>query len=117
MVADPERIPDEVIYSSRGKQDAYNPFTERQPHFYSTAVPRRTVSKGEELFDNYLGMTGLILQGWAEDVKGLKDQCSGRDVGQITKYLMERNKTDEGNKKIGTTTAKDTVPPAAVDSL
>jgi hypothetical protein len=83
--ADPETIPEEVLRQYIGKENIYNPAAERQVHFYSSATPRRDISQGEELFDNYLGMTGFLRSGWEEDVKGLKSQCSG-GVGTITEY-------------------------------
>ena len=56
--ADPMSVPDEVTDPHLGKQFIYNPAKERQVRFYSSATPRRDIELGEELFDNYLGMTG-----------------------------------------------------------
>jgi hypothetical protein len=78
-------MPEELILQYSGKENIYNPAAERQVHFYSSATPRRDISQGEELFDNYLGMTGLLALGWEEDVNGLKAQCSGK-VGTIKEY-------------------------------
>jgi hypothetical protein len=89
--ADPDIMPDEVL-RYRGEGFIYNPSAERQPHFYSTAFPRYDVPQGEELFDNYLGMTGYNKEGWAEDVISLKEQCSG-GVGPIKEFLTTYNKT------------------------
>jgi hypothetical protein len=84
--ADHEVIPEELLRQYSGKENIYNPARDRQVHFYSSAIPLRDISQGEELFDNYLGMAGLTKTGWAEDVKGLQKQCKGEGVGFITEY-------------------------------
>ena len=56
--ADPMSIPEEVTDPYTGKQFVYNPAKERQVSFYSSATPHRDIKTGEELLDNYLGMTG-----------------------------------------------------------
>lgn len=84
-------IPEELIQQIRGKRYVYNPANARKTHFYSSAIPRRDIAEGEELFDNYLGMTGTALNNWAEDVKGLKGQCSG-GLGTV---LQHERWTDE----------------------
>jgi hypothetical protein len=56
--ADPWSIPAELASRYVGEEAAYNPAKERQVHFYSSAIPLRYIEKGEELFDNYLGMSG-----------------------------------------------------------
>lgn len=56
--ADPEIFPDELRDRDLGLEAVYNPAKERQVHFYSSAIPLRDIKAGEELFDNYLGMTG-----------------------------------------------------------
>lgn len=67
-----------------GKENVYNPARDRQVHFYSSAIPLRDIAKGEELFDNYLGMPGVSAAGWREGVTGLKQQCSGEGFDTIT---------------------------------
>jgi len=84
--ADPEEFSEELLHQYLGKENIYNPARDRQVHFYSSAIPLRDISQGEELFDNYLGMAGLSKNGWSEDVKGLKAQCKGEGVGFITEY-------------------------------
>ena len=56
--ADPLSISKEVTESYMGKPFVYNPAKERQVRFYSSASPRRDIKMGEELLNNYLGMTG-----------------------------------------------------------
>ena len=56
--ADPKLMPEEVTDPYTGKQLIYNPAKERQVRFYSSASPRRDIKTGEELLNNYLGMTG-----------------------------------------------------------
>jgi hypothetical protein len=77
---------------------AYNPASEREVHFYSSGVPRRDIAEGEELFDNYLAMTGLRKgfwatgevnlkeHFWATDLVSLKEQCDGQGAGIVTEY-------------------------------
>ena len=55
-------------------------------HFFSSATPIRDIKSGEELFDNYLGMTGSKKDGWKEDVLGLKAQCEGTGIGEVKEY-------------------------------
>ena len=83
--ADPNKIPDEVSYRKVGP-GLYNPFAMRQVHFFSSAIPRRDIAKGEELFDNYLGMSGQGIDGWTEDVLSLRAQCRGDGVGVVMEY-------------------------------
>lgn len=73
--ADPMSIPEEVTEIYTGKQVIYNPAKERQVRFYSSATPRKDIKSGEELLDNYLGMTGMENEDWEEDVLILKEQC------------------------------------------
>jgi hypothetical protein len=56
--ADQNVFPDELKARDLGLDAVYNPAKERQVHFYSSAIPLRDIRVGEELFDNYLGMTG-----------------------------------------------------------
>lgn len=72
-----DSIPEEITDKLRGARYIYNPANERNVHFYSSAVPRRDIKTGEELFDNYLGMFGIFLNEWDAGVKGLRKQCSG----------------------------------------
>ena len=84
-------VPEELIQKFRGKRYTYNPAYARKTHFYSSTIPRRDIAEGEELFDNYLAMSGTGLDGWAEDAKGLKEQCSG-GFGDISKYEKSTHK-------------------------
>uniref|UniRef100_A0A7S4EJQ9 PABS domain-containing protein n=1 Tax=Pseudo-nitzschia australis TaxID=44445 RepID=A0A7S4EJQ9_9STRA len=59
--ADPLSIPEEVSSSYKGMQFIYNPAKERQVRFYSSSTPHRDIKAGEELLDNYLGMTGEVM--------------------------------------------------------
>jgi hypothetical protein len=86
-------LPEEILRQYSGKENIYNPAAERQTHFYSCATPLRDIAAGEELSDNYLGMTGRTSQGWAEDVIGLKKQCRG-GFGSIKEY-----ETGEANEE------------------
>lgn len=83
---DPSKIPPELRRMFMGGDLIYNPAAERQVHFYSSAVPLRDIQKGEEIFDNYLGMSGLRIQGWEDDVLTLRAQCEGIGIGQISQY-------------------------------
>ena len=56
--ANPWSLPVEILDKYFGKTAVYNPAKERQVSFYSSAIPLRDIQGGEELFDNYLGMTG-----------------------------------------------------------
>lgn len=80
-----DAVPEELTLEIRGKAYIFNPAYARKIHFFSSAIPRRDIAKGEELFDNYLAMTGTALYGWGEDVKGLKEQCSG-GLGTVSQY-------------------------------
>lgn len=82
--ANPKKIPPEILEDNLAGV-VYNPAAARQSHFYSSASPLRDITKGEELLDNYLGMTGINIKGWSEDVEGLKQQCAG-GTGSITEY-------------------------------
>ena len=84
--ADPKSIHPEVLNRYFGKDRIYNPFGERQPHFFSSALPVRPIKAGDELFDNYLGMSGNDAKGWKEDVIGLREQCAGVGVGSVKDY-------------------------------
>ena len=83
--ADADVIPKEILEWYLGKDVVYNPAAERQAHFYSSAYPLRDFAQGEELFDNYLGMTGNYKLGWSQDVKGLKIQCNG-GLGSVSEW-------------------------------
>jgi hypothetical protein len=45
--ADPYTISPEVLYQYFGRENVYNPFAERQTHFYSSATPLRLIKQGE----------------------------------------------------------------------
>ena len=62
--ADANNVPVEVTNPHLGNQVIYNPAKERQIRFYSSATPRRQILSGEELLDNYLGMTGEHRRIW-----------------------------------------------------
>jgi hypothetical protein len=76
-----DSIPEDILYEARGARYIYNSAYERSVHFYSSAVPRHDIGVGEELFDNYLGSTGMLLEVWAHDVKGLRKLCNGGKLG------------------------------------
>lgn len=83
-----DEIPQTLLNRYFGREYIYNPFVDRQVHFYSSAIPRKDIAKGEELFDNYLGMVGKSVEGWAEDVAGLKRQCAG-GIGIVKEWDLE----------------------------
>jgi hypothetical protein len=85
--ADPTEIPTEILEDVFGT--VYDPAAARQPHFYrySSAFPLRDIIKGEELLENYLGMTSIDIKDWSEDVEGLRQQCAG-GTGSIKEYEM-----------------------------
>ena len=85
-IADPDSVPDDIFETVRGKGSVYNPLFERQVHFYSTAIPHRSIRKGEELLDNYLGRTGIQLGQWRKGVNSLREQCQGGGIGFVTRY-------------------------------
>lgn len=70
------------------KFEAYNPVVDRQVqfHFYSSALPLRPISKGEELLENYLTMCGKSKEYWDFCVHDLRDLCDGNKVGYINEY-------------------------------
>ena len=55
--ADPLSISKEITEYYAGKEFIYNPARERQVSFYSSSTPRTDIKEGEELLENYLGMT------------------------------------------------------------
>lgn len=83
-----DSIPEELMDKVRGAKYIYNPANDRNVHFYSSAVPRRDIKAGEELFDNYLGMAGIFLDEWGEEVKGLRNQCNG-GLGDVRRYELD----------------------------
>lgn len=68
-----------------GLDRIYNPAAERQVHFYSTAIPLRDISKGEELLDTYIPMAGVSQKFWRESVTTLKSICTGA-AGRTATY-------------------------------
>lgn len=84
--ADPDVIHDEVLAYYEGTHTVYNPAADRQVHFYSSASPLRDINAGEELFDNYIAMSGRGTTYWRESVTELKSQCQGEDVGLVREY-------------------------------
>jgi hypothetical protein len=54
-------VSEELINRYIGVEAIYNPAADRQVHYYSSAIPLRDIKRGEELFDNYLGMTGKLV--------------------------------------------------------
>ena len=90
--ADPDHVADELVDKIRGKENIHNPLQDRQVHFFSSATVRRSIKRGEELFDNYLGMSGIWRGFWKTDVLGLKEQCQGDGVGLVSKYEDEVKK-------------------------
>ena len=88
-----DSIPEEIMDKVRGARYIYNPANERKVHFFSSAVPRRDIETGEELFDNYLGMFGLALNEWGMEIKELRKQCSGA-LGDIRRYELNLDETE-----------------------
>eukprot|EP00538_Stauroneis_constricta_P000422 CAMPEP_0119568268 /NCGR_PEP_ID=MMETSP1352-20130426/38409_1 /TAXON_ID=265584 /ORGANISM="Stauroneis constricta, Strain CCMP1120" /LENGTH=947 /DNA_ID=CAMNT_0007617637 /DNA_START=95 /DNA_END=2938 /DNA_ORIENTATION=+ len=86
-------IPAEIM-KTKSKAYVYNPSIDRQPHFYSSGFPLRDIAAGEELFDNYLGMTGLTSKNWKAEFETLQKQCRGDGVGYVKYY--EESASSEG---------------------
>ncbi|KAG7360295.1 spermine/spermidine synthase domain containing protein [Nitzschia inconspicua] len=84
--ADPKVMHTEIVEYYYGRHSVYNPAADRQVHFYSSAFPLRNIRAGEELFDNYIAMSGRSLVYWNESVTELKAQCNGVDVGIVREY-------------------------------
>jgi hypothetical protein len=83
---DPEVMHEEMSKYYHGNHTVYNPAAERQVHFYSSAFPLRDIKKGEELFDNYVAMSGRSSIYWKESVTDLKAQCLGEGIGLVREY-------------------------------
>ena len=82
--ADPKAIPEEIRIHQFRLHDEYNPAAERYPEVLKRASPIRDIRRGEELFINYLALTG---SSWDEDVESLKEQCEG-GVGEVLEYEL-----------------------------
>lgn len=84
--ADPETVAQEILEKYSGEHTTYNPAADRQIHYYSSATPIRDISANEELFDNYIAMSGKLPDNWRENIADLKAQCQGEGVGVIRAY-------------------------------
>merc|ERR1712086_384414 len=86
--ADPDEVSKEILDIYESIESVYNPVVDRQVQFrsYTSAVPLRAILKGEELFDNYLGMCGKSAEYWEYCVGDLRRQCKGEEVGIISEY-------------------------------
>ena len=84
--ADPKEVLREIIEEYERLENVYNPVADRQVSFYGGAIPLREIKQGEELFDNYLAMSGKSTEYWEYGVDDLKKQCEGRGTGFITEY-------------------------------
>jgi len=73
-----------TVNINHGVENVYNPAKERQVNFYSGAIPRRDIAKGEEMLDNYVGMTVKHVGGWLEHLKSIKKQYKESVVGDST---------------------------------
>lgn len=78
-------MPSEIL--ARTLSEVYNPAADRlsRAHFAS-AVPLRAISKGEEIFENYLGMARANMEEWAATVIDLKWQCASKQLESTEKY-------------------------------
>jgi hypothetical protein len=96
---------DEILEQYYGRHRVYNPVAERQNHFYSSAFPLRDIKAGEELFDNYVAMSGRSLVFWNESITELKAQCNGEDVGLVREYetLKAFEMSEKGGRMISET--------------
>jgi hypothetical protein len=92
--ADPETVSEEILDLYRGIDVIFNPAKERQVHYYSSAIPLRDIKKGEELFDNYVGMSGRTAPYWKETILGLTEQCEGTGVGVVREYDVMHSEID-----------------------
>lgn len=81
--ADPNVMPEELLSKYFDPSVIYNPALDRQVHYYSGGYPIRDIAKGEEILDNYLGMVGLEMEGWHEDIYSLREQCRGA-MGEVS---------------------------------
>ena len=70
---------------------AFSPVVERNIRQYLSSgdVTNRVIKQGEELLCNYLEYIGSP-QDWEEEIRSLRGQCDGSEVGDITDY--ESNK-------------------------
>jgi hypothetical protein len=95
---DPDVIHPEILEHYYRLHRVYNPAADRQSHFYSSSFPLRDVKADEELFDNYVAMSGRSLAYWNESISELKAQCNGEDVGIIREYetLKEYDNVGKG---------------------
>lgn len=65
---------------------AYSPFDERHLRQYlgTGDYTLREIKKGEEILTNYLSFVDP--SEWAEEVRILRSQCSGEEVGEVSDY-------------------------------
>jgi hypothetical protein len=94
--ADPTVVADEILEKYTGSDTIYNPALDRQVHYYSSAVSLRDISADEELFDNYVAMSGKSLTYWKESISDLRAQCEGEGIGRVKAHEeQQRTGTDE----------------------
>jgi hypothetical protein len=91
-------VHEEILEHFYGRHRLYNPAADRQNHFYSSAFPLRDINADEELFDNYVAMSGRSLAYWKESIRELKAQCNGEDLGLVREYETMR---DSGFGRVG----------------
>ena len=75
--ADPNEPPEDI------DKDLFNPLMDRHLENYVSSYEGsiRNISKGEELFTNYLYFYGR--DGWSYGVQELRSQCRGETVGIV----------------------------------
>ena len=83
--ADPKKVAREIIERYEERDIVYNPAADRQVQFYASATPLRNIKRGEELFDNYLAMSGKSAANWELNVHQLRNACEG-GKGEVTAY-------------------------------
>ena len=75
FTADPKRVAQEIMERYDEGDVIYNPASDRQTNFYARSTPLRDINEGEELFDNYLGMSGKNTESWESSVSDLRKIC------------------------------------------
>jgi len=72
-----------------GTINVYNPFNERHSRTMKCQedVALRDIHVGEEILGNYL--TFAAVDQWEENLKEIKDLCSGTVIGRVSEYENE----------------------------
>jgi hypothetical protein len=83
---DGSEVPEDFLRLQFRHGDEYNPAAERFPKSLTRSSPLRDITKGEELFINYLAAVNV--NEWKNEISLLQEQCSGA-MGDVTAY--ERN--------------------------